>query len=218
MKGFKSVVVARIFGLICFSLLFGLTLRAQDAGTISLTPADVASLNSLSATQLAALISTPEATPTISADSVPPGATYYSLQTTMPPMPFNLSGSPVWSMGGNSYLENDINYDYNSPSSGGIHAMDMDGPSLPGGLGTNDSGDDVTNSYTPYVVPTNGLWLQIANTDLINAYLNLNNATDSVYEILTKTDLTASTWQSPWMTQILLRMPVGNLTREPTSR
>jgi hypothetical protein len=170
-------VTARIFGLICPGILLGLTLHAQEAGTISLTPADLVSLNNLSPAQLAALISTLEATPTLSADSVPPGATYFSLQnSTMPPMPFNLSGSPVWSMGGNSYLENDISYDYNSPSSGGLHAMDMDGPSLPGGLGTNDSGDDVTNSYTPYVVPTNGLWLQITNTDLINAYLNLNNA------------------------------------------
>ena len=124
MKEFKGVVVARIFGLICFSLLFGLALRAQDAGTISLTPADLVSLNSLSSAQLAALISTLEATPTLSADSVPPGATYFSLQNPiMPPMPFNLSGSPVWSMGGNSYLENDINYDYNSPSSGTMHAM-----------------------------------------------------------------------------------------------
>src|ERR1700727_1210093 len=102
MKSIRHVLAFAVILLVAG--ISGRTLRAQEAGTISLTPADVASLNSLSATQLAALITSLEATPTLSADSVPPGATYYSLQNPiMPPMPFNLSGSPVWSMGGSSY-------------------------------------------------------------------------------------------------------------------
>ena len=68
-----------------------------------------------------------------------------------------------------------------SASGGGVHAMDV--PSAPGDGDGDDGDDDYSGgSYgTPF--STNGLWLQITNVSNGLAYLNLMNATDSVYEI-----------------------------------
>ena len=80
-----------------------------------------------------------------------------------------------------------------------------DGPPAPGG----DSGGSDTNSlgggsFSPSYTPlTNGLWLQVVNVSNGLAYVNLNNATDAVYEILSKTDLTLTNWnieQEVWPT------------------
>jgi hypothetical protein len=72
---------------------------------------------------------------------------------------------------------------------------DSSGP-MPGGDG-GGGGDDTNGvpffgiSYTP---PTNGLWLEITNVSNGYAWLNLHNATNQVYEILSKTDLSAAAW------------------------
>jgi hypothetical protein len=75
-------------------------------------------------------------------------------------------------------------------------AMGMN--SGPPGFGdTGDGGDGTNNFYSDsfnYKVPTNGLWLEITNISNGYAWLNLHNATNLVYEILSKTDLTAAGW------------------------
>jgi hypothetical protein len=75
-------------------------------------------------------------------------------------------------------------------------AMGMNsGP--PGFGGTGDGGDATNNFYSDsfnYQVPTNGLWLEITNVSNGYAWLNLHYATNLVYEILSKTDLTAAAW------------------------
>jgi hypothetical protein len=78
--------------------------------------------------------------------------------------------------------------------------MRMMGMNLPmPGDGGGDSGGG-TNDSSPYgfhyTPPTNGLWLEITNVSGGMAYLNLHNATDAggVYEIFTKTDLSAPSW------------------------
>jgi hypothetical protein len=49
--------------------------------------------------------------------------------------------------------------------------------------------------FTPdFGFSTNGLYLQINAVSNDLAYLTLNNATDEVYEVLSKTDLTATNW------------------------
>ncbi len=53
------------------------------------------------------------------------------------------------------------------------------------------SGGDLAPAYS---FPTNSLWLQITSIANGLAYLNLMNGTDYVYEIYSKTDLTASNW------------------------
>ena len=73
--------------------------------------------------------------------------------------------------------------------------MGMDVP-LPG-EGGGDGGDGTNGLYSDsfnYTVPTNGLWLEITNVSNGYAWLNLHNATNQVYEILSKTDLSAAAW------------------------
>jgi hypothetical protein len=49
--------------------------------------------------------------------------------------------------------------------------------------------------FTPaFSIPTNSLWLQITNVGNGQAYFNLMNATDEVYEIWSKEDLTSTNW------------------------
>jgi hypothetical protein len=52
-----------------------------------------------------------------------------------------------------------------------------------------------SGGMTPmFTFPTDGLWLQMNGVTNGTAYLDLNNATNQVYEILTKTDLSQPTW------------------------
>jgi len=210
---------------IYLAFVLALALRAQDtAATMPLTVADLQSLPSLSSAQLSALMNKLQAVPIISADAVPMGSSYYSLKApTFPPLPCNLSGCPVWNLGSGQYLVNDLNYIAPAQpmalgAGAGMRAMDASGPPGfgVGGDGANDSGY-VTNYYTPFVIPTNGaLWLQISNTDLVNAYLTLNNSTDSVYEILTKWDLNATNWnieEEVWPTNATMSFVIPQLGR-----
>lgn len=128
-----------------------------------------------------------EATDPVSADSLPLVGTFYSAANpAMPPMPGDINGLPAWPLGGNVYLLDDLDYF----SGGGMHAMDDSG-----GPGF-DYGDDY--DYPPYFndysLLTNGLWLEITNVSNGQAYLNLHNATDYVYEVWSKTDLAAPCW------------------------
>lgn len=81
------------------------------------------------------------------------------------------------------YLLDDLDFDYQAQ-------FQMSGSTTAGRALAFDD----TSSPAPFTVPTNGLWLQITNVANGLAYVNLNNATNSVYEILTKTDLTLTNW------------------------
>jgi hypothetical protein len=63
-----------------------------------------------------------------------------------------------------------------------------------GGDDTNDDGG-YTNSFQFTPINTNGLWLQIFSVSNGVAYLSLNNATDQVYEVMSRTNLISPGWQ-----------------------
>jgi|GEM_PF-820635 len=75
-------------------------------------------------------------------------------------------------------------------------AMAMGIPSFGGGFGDGGgySGNGYTNNYVPYTFDTNGLWLGNPTVSNGVSYVNLNNATNQVYAILTTTNLLGS-WQ-----------------------
>ena len=85
-----------------------------------------------------------------------------------------------------------VSAEANTSRSGGM-AKD-DAPALPGdGGGSTNSSGGGSSSYGESS-PTNGLWLQITGITNRIVSLNLNNATDTVYEVWTKTDLTQTNW------------------------
>ncbi|MGD0253810.1 MAG: hypothetical protein ABSC01_14080 [Verrucomicrobiota bacterium] len=53
---------------------------------------------------------------------------------------------------------------------------------------------DADTSASTYTFPTNGLWLEITGISNSVAWFNLHNATDMVYEVWSKTDLTTPDW------------------------
>ncbi len=144
-----------------------------------------------------------ELLPTIPAARATNGNNFYTIQHSpesaepWPPLPANLAQLPAWQLGGGFYLLDDRDYVWGQrkkskrvttlQSGGGVHAMDA--PSVPGDGGGDDDDGDYSGSYiTPF--STNGLWLQITTVSNGLAYLNLMNATDSVYEILSTVTLT----------------------------
>jgi hypothetical protein len=139
-----------------------------------------------------------EATDTIPSSSLPMGGLYYSAANPNgPPMPGSM-GYDAWQIDSNTFLLDDL--DSSSGFSGRGMGM-MDDSSPPG----FDDGGDGTNYYPSctYTFDTNSLWLQIMNVSGGLAYVNLMNATDSVYEIFSKTDLTLTNWtieQEVWPT------------------
>jgi hypothetical protein len=127
-----------------------------------------------------------EATTPLSADSVPFVGTFYSAQNPKwPPLPSNINDLPAWDLGGGIYLLDDLDVDYSTPlrSGRGMRAMD----DLGGGGGYG------SDSFT-YTFDTNSLWLEITNVSNGLAYVNLHNASNYVYEIYSKTDLTLTNW------------------------
>ncbi|MGH7951299.1 MAG: hypothetical protein ACREFE_05195 [Limisphaerales bacterium] len=131
-----------------------------------------------------------ESTPPLPATDAPMIGTFYSAKNPyFPPLPGNIFGRPIWDLGGGFYLLDDLNMaDSSSSKASGMQPMDDEGPPSPG----NGSGG--TNNWIFFSIPTNGLWLEITNVADGLAYVNLRNATDYVYEIWSKTDLTASNW------------------------
>jgi hypothetical protein len=86
------------------------------------------------------------------AESLPATGNFYSAQNTnLPPLPFNVNQLPGWNLGNGNYLLDDIDY---SAASRGRRTLDDSGPPSPFGFG---DGDGDTNTYVPYVIPTNGL-------------------------------------------------------------
>ena len=73
------------------------------------------------------------------------------------------------------------------------------GLSLPDFDDDGGGGGEYTNNFTPYVIDTNQLWLEITNVTGGYANLSLHSGTnpfttDQVYAVLTKTNLTAASW------------------------
>lgn len=187
--------------LLLASSIFATLLRAQDAstsaqaGTNLVTAADVASLPLLSDGQLAVLINELNAIPTLSPDSVTTG-TFYSLQNpAWPPMPFNAQGYSIWSLGGGSYLMNDLNGNSSSLAAGQGRARMQTMvtlPSPPGGGGGGYGVDGGGPLYVPPVFTTNELWLQITGVTNPTASLTIHtpwNETNFVYDLLYCTNL-----------------------------
>ncbi len=137
-----------------------------------------------------------EATPPTPAADVPESGTFHSaLNPDMAPSPADVINVPAWSLGNGVWLLDDLDYDYAPPES------------LAAGRGMSrmSTMDDFSeDDFAPaFSFPTNSLWLQITNVANGLAYLNLMNATDSVYEIFSKTDLTLTNWtieQEVWPT------------------
>jgi hypothetical protein len=156
-----------------------------------------------SASDMQVLLQAVEMTPTVPADSTPRYGTFYSAQhapgtrSAWPPLPGNPYNLPVWNLGDGVYLLADEQWNYSPPlmssslASGGMMATDGMGPPP---FDTGDGGDD-SNIFTNfYTLPTNGLWLEMTNVANGFACLNLHGATDAVYEVLSKTDLTIPSW------------------------
>jgi hypothetical protein len=75
--------------------------------------------------------------------------------------------------------------------------MDRDVP-MSGAGGDYGGGSGYANSYILYTIDTNALWLEITNIFNGQVYLNLHNATNQVYEIWSRTDLAATSWDIEW--------------------
>jgi hypothetical protein len=75
---------------------------------------------------------------------------------------------------------------------GGFHAADGDPgpPGMPGGgdFSTNGEGTNLPPACN-LTIPTNGLWLSILSISNSTVFLDLNEATDYVYEIFSATNL-----------------------------
>jgi len=100
-------------------------------------------------------------------------------------MPGNVNSLPAWDLGNGNWLlaDQDLDYSVAPQRSEGFRAM-----SAPLELG---SGADGSGAYS---FDTNALWLEITNVVNGQAYLNLHNGTNFVYEIWSKQDLNAPAW------------------------
>jgi hypothetical protein len=98
-----------------------------------------------------------------------------------PPLPGDLRPDlPVYSLGNGNFMidnSNDPNSGFSSMARGGMM------------MGADSGGFSPMLSFD-----TNALWLDIAAITNGTVYADLNNATNQVYEILTKTDLSLTNW------------------------
>ena len=134
-----------------------------------------------------------EAATPLSADEVPAFGTFYSAANpAFAPLPANIFGLPVWNLPNGAYLLDDLD----GSSSGGFHAMDDSAP-YPGGYEGGGGGEEYTNNFS-FTFPTNRLWMWITNVANNTLYANLNNATDTVYEIFSTTNLATATTVTNW--------------------
>ncbi len=179
-----------------------LSASISQNGVLSLSGTNIASLSAWSNDELTELVNALDAIPTISADSLPLGATCWSFQNpTQPPLPSDTIGVGAWPLSDGGFLLNDLNFDYNAVSASpmGMTAMDSgsSGPPGFGNLGSGGIGDDLTNLYSIWNFNTNLLWLQITNVSAGTVYANLYNATNQVYAVWSTTNLALpfSQWQ-----------------------
>lgn len=181
-----------------------------------------APLSASTTTDLATMVEAVAQTTPTSAEAIPRGATLYSAQhPNWPPYPGNGHNLPAWNLGGNVYLLDDLNLDYDAPIlSSSSMMMSAEGMSPPGFDETGDGGG-YTNSYSStFVIDTNLLWLEIANISSGTVHANLRNATNQIYAIWETTNLLAG-WQVEmelWPTTnetSVLPFTLPTLNREP---
>lgn len=145
---------------------------------------------------LSAMVQVLQQTPPLPSDSIPPIGTFYSAQDpNQPPLPFNASGLPGWSLGDGLFLLDDRGVDSSSCLlSSDVFMSTLDGPPpLGDGVDGDGSGSSGGSSFT-YSINTNGLWLEITN--MANGYVSgvVHNLTNSVYAILGSTNLLDINW------------------------
>jgi Alpha/beta hydrolase of unknown function (DUF900) len=148
------------------------------------------------------------ATP-VAASSVPSFGNYYSAQhapgtsAEWPPLPGNIFGLSVWPVDSNTFLINDLNFNYDSISSATpstkvqTRAVAMVDSGPPDFSDTNSSG---TNYYLPepmIAAPNYGtnLWIaQWGKSNNVITGIASNTIADVQYEFLTNSDLTTTNW------------------------
>jgi len=170
------------------------------------TTISIQSLHSASTDDRAVILQAVEATPPLPAESVPKnGNGFYSAQNpNWPPLPGNINNLPVWDLGGGSWLLADQDFDYAA-----LEQQNTATHMLARAMGLEMDSQDFSGSS--YTIDTNGLWLEITGVSNGQAYLNLHNATNEVYEIWSKTDLLVPGWnieQEVWPGTNLDIMPV----------
>ncbi|HEY5298548.1 MAG TPA: hypothetical protein VIK59_11555, partial [Verrucomicrobiae bacterium] len=126
--------------------------------------------------------------PTAGADA-PEFGTFYSFENPQAaPAPADVLGLDFWSLGSGFYVLDDRQTSDNEAMSQTTRLK-----SSFGGMSLTDdlSGEVLAPALN---LDTNRLYLQITNVSNGQVYLNLMNATDMVYEIFSKTDLSATNW------------------------
>lgn len=143
---------------------------------------------------IAALLADAGSVSLLAPDAIPQRGTFYSAQNR-PPLPYDWNiDLPVYSLGNVIFVIDDTPVNYSAPGAWGATSLqggdegarsmgDPGLPSLPGdgGDGTNSGGGGVF--WSDDFLSTNGLWLQITGITNDTVSLNLNNATNFVYEI-----------------------------------
>ena len=131
----------------------------------------------------------PETLVLMSVDPIPTKGNFWSMRGNLPPLPsdplpeLNLytDGTP------GNYWYDDRDYDYSANSA---NASAATGPRR--ALGAYSTGwGSSSNGQT---IPPGALWLQITGATNSIVSLNLNGATDTVYEVWSKTDLEQTNW------------------------
>ncbi|MGA3285310.1 MAG: hypothetical protein ABSD57_12745, partial [Verrucomicrobiota bacterium] len=144
-------------------------------------------LQAVSADDLNVMLEAVEQTTPTAAESAPQSGTFYSVQNPKwPPLPGNINNLPAWDLGNGIWLLADQDFDYAALEQQN-EAMHM----MARAMGLETDSEDAGSSYT---FDTNGLWLEITNIANGLAFLNLHHATNQVYAIWSKTDLTAPNW------------------------
>jgi hypothetical protein len=211
-------------------LLCGLALAASfyfvHAQTVSDTTGpvmtdpneDVSNLSDLAVEIKALELATP-----IAASNEPSVGNFYSAQhapgsaSEWPPLPGNIDSLPVWPLDINTYLLDDLHYNYaknlvkTSQTANGVEAEDdFEVPSPPGG------GSD-TNTYNPPILtdlmPNYGTNLFVASLGMLSGNLTgiASNTIAVEYAIQTNSDLTTTNWADDG--QFILGSAVTNWTQ-----
>jgi len=123
------------------------------------TTISIQSLHSASAEDLAVMLQAIEETTPLSAESVAPWGTFWSVQNlNWPPLPGNINNVPAWDLGGDVYLLDDLDVDYVELQR---ESAAKGAPMPGGGGGSTNSYDGYGSSFQAQVFTTNDLWLQI---------------------------------------------------------
>ena len=162
-------------------------LHAQDEETAVPVQLGNELLNSMqvqaATNEMEAALQAIEATTPVSADAAPQVGNFYSAQFSrqrrrMPPLPADILGLNVWSLGDGMFLLDDRNVDYATLSD-----------------------DDTPMSFFSATFTTNDLWLEITGETNTTAYLVIHppwNVTNGVYDLQYCTNL-ASPIQWQWV-------------------